>query len=216
MARVLDALYWDGDTVAASAAMRDLESFVQRASRKDLKPHQQIACVKEQWHLAHGRSTTVRASIAELQDVARADARWRMASLGCAILLEAMLAAVEKRPDAGVALGRLDSLMQSGPPYRLYHQAWNLVVARLKEGRGDVGGALAATRRRLYFVAEPMYLSTYLREEGRLAALSGDTSGAIRAYRYYLTLRANPEPKLRPKVDKVRADLAQIVKEPAP
>lgn len=216
MARVLDALYWDGDTVAASAAMRDLEFFVQRASRKDLKPRQQVDCVKEQWHLAHGRSSSVRASIAELRNVARADARWRMTSLGCAILLDAMLAAFEKRPEAEAALGRLDSLMQSGPPYRLYDQAWNLVVARLKEQRGDVSGALAATRRRLYLFAEPMYLSTYLREEGRLATLTGDRSGAIRAYRHYLTLRATPEPRLRPTVEQVRADLAQLESERGP
>jgi hypothetical protein len=33
------------------------------------------------------------------------------------------------------------------------------------------------------------YLSTFLREEGRLAALTGDTAGAIRAYQHYLALR---------------------------
>jgi hypothetical protein len=105
--------------------------------------------------------------------------------------------------------------MLTGPPYRGYDQWWNLVIARLKEDRGDRAGALAATRRRLYLQAEPLFLSTYLREEGRLAALTGDRAGAIRAYRHYLALRADPEPALRPQVEQVRAELAQLLKEPA-
>jgi len=134
---------------------------------------------------------------------------------GCASLLEALLAAAEQRPDAGSRLARLDSLMQTGPPYRAIHQPWNLVVARLKEARGDVVGALAATRRRLYQDAEPLFLSTYLREEGRLAALTGDRAGATRAYAHYLELRADPEPGLQPRVQQVRAELAQLLAEPA-
>ena len=48
-------------------------------------------------------------------------------------------------------------------------------------------------------------LSTPLREEGRLAALVGDTAGAIRAYRQYLALRSDPEPALHADVERVRA-----------
>jgi hypothetical protein len=74
---------------------------------------------------------------------------------------------------------------------------------------------LAATRRRLYFQAEPLFLSTYLREEGRLAALTGDRAGAIRAYQDYLALRANPEPAMRPQVERVRTELGQLLSEPS-
>jgi hypothetical protein len=130
------------------------------------------------------------------------------------MLLEAMLSAAEKRADADRHLDRLDSLMRTGPPYRSAEQAWNLVVARLKEAKGDNMGALAATRRRLYFYAEPLYLSTYLREEGRLAAAIGDREGAIRAYQHYLALRSDPEPSLKPQVEQVRAELAQLLDEP--
>jgi hypothetical protein len=55
-----------------------------------------------------------------------------------------------------------------------------------------------------------------LREEGRLAALTGDRTGAIRAYQHYLALRTDPEPSLRPQVEQVRADLGQLLKEPEP
>jgi hypothetical protein len=105
--------------------------------------------------------------------------------------------------------------MLTGPPYRGYDQWWNLVIAQLKEDRGDRAGALAATRRRLYFQAEPLFLSTYLREEGRLAALTGDRAGAIRAYQHYLALRANPEPAMRPQVERVRTELGQLLSEPS-
>ena len=51
---------------------------------------------------------------------------------------------------------------------------------------------------------------TYLREEGRLAALTGDRVGADRAYRRYLAIRIDPEPELRAQVAQVRADLAVL------
>ena len=48
------------------------------------------------------------------------------------------------------------------------------------------------------------------REEGRLAALAGDTAGAIRVYRRYLLLRQDAEPALTPQRDSVRAALALL------
>jgi len=87
----------------------------------------------------------------------------------------------------------------------------NLVAARLHESAGDPAAALAAVRRRLIGVAEyPQYV-TYRRVEGRLAALLGDTSGAIRAYRHYLSLRSNPEPRLRVEADTVRTELDALL-----
>jgi hypothetical protein len=90
----------------------------------------------------------------------------------------------------------------------------NLVIARLAETEGDLPHALRAVRRRSggYMLA-PTYLSTFLREEGRLAALTGDTAGAIHAYQHYLALRSNPEPRLRPEVERVRGDLTRLLGE---
>jgi hypothetical protein len=59
----------------------------------------------------------------------------------------------------------------------------------------------------------PFYLTTFLQEEGRLAALTGDTAGAIRAYQHYLALRPNPEPEVKPEVERVRGELARLVGE---
>jgi serine/threonine protein kinase len=51
-------------------------------------------------------------------------------------------------------------------------------------------------------------------QEGRLAALTGDRSGAVRAYRHYLALRSDSEPALRPAIEAVRAELAKLAGSP--
>ena len=55
----------------------------------------------------------------------------------------------------------------------------------------------------------PPYL-TYFREEGRLAALTGDRVGASRAYHRYLSVRIDPEPRLQSQVAEVRAELKAV------
>jgi hypothetical protein len=86
----------------------------------------------------------------------------------------------------------------------------NLEIARLRERQGDLRAALDAVRRRPYAYHLSDYLAPHLREEGRLAALTGDTTAAIRAYRHYLALRTDPGPALRPAVEAVRAELAKL------
>ena len=93
---------------------------------------------------------------------------------------------------------------------RGWAETFNLVVARLLEAQSNLPGALAAVRRRVYGLGMRRYLSTYLGEEGRLAALTGDTAGAIRADQHYLALRADPEPPLRAERDRVRSELARL------
>jgi hypothetical protein len=88
----------------------------------------------------------------------------------------------------------------------------NLVAARLHEEAGDTAGALAAVRRRLIGIAFYPHYVRYRREEGRLAALQGDTASAIRAYRHYLALRSAPEPRLRAQADTVRSELAALLR----
>ena len=59
-----------------------------------------------------------------------------------------------------------------------------------------------------------MLLPAYLWEEGRLAALTGDTAGAIRAYHDYLTLRDQPDPgPMEDEVRQVKAHLAELLGE---
>jgi hypothetical protein len=58
-----------------------------------------------------------------------------------------------------------------------------------------------------------LFMSTFLREEGRLAALAGEREAAIGAYQQYLALRPDPEPSVKPEVEQVRGDLADLIDE---
>src|SRR5438552_12036632 len=71
-----------------------------------------------------------------------------------------------------------------------------LLTQRLWEVEGEPARALRAARRRHYAWGpeSTRYLSSLLKDEGRLAALTGDRQGAIRAYEHYLALRSDPEP----------------------
>ena len=126
----------------------------------------------------------------------------------CAVLLEALLATVKEQPDAPDALRSLDSLMQTVPgDLGMYG---NLLVARMQEAAGDLDAALRAVRRR---GNNPDYLSSFLRMDARLAALTGDRKGAIRAYQHYLALRSDPEPALQADANAARAELQRLLRE---
>ena len=128
----------------------------------------------------------------------------------CAALLEATRATALHLPEARAALERADAAARSYEAGQSL--AANLVVARLAEAQGDLPLALRAVRRRAqaYGMEPPWYLSSFLREEGRLAALTGDTVEAVRAYRHYLALRPEPEGRVQPEVDRIRRELAVL------
>src|ERR671934_81518 len=67
--------------------------------------------------------------------------------------------------------------------------------------------ALDAIRNRTYMVGWPRYLATARREEGRLAALTGDQRGAVRSYEEYLALRAGAEAPVKAQDESLRATL---------
>jgi eukaryotic-like serine/threonine-protein kinase len=223
--RVLDALYGDGDGASGEAAARELARAV---GKTDL-------CVVTLWRLSRGETAGATPSIARLRSMTPGESPQSVATNGiCGTLLEAKLAALSKSPDAATALDRLDALMRTGPGGQrngppvaftlspayvrsavgispvAFEDFANLEVARLRERQGDLPKALAAVRRRPYAYHLSDYLAPHLREEGRLAALTGDTVGAVSAYRHYLALRSDPEPAVRPGVEAVRAELAKL------
>lgn len=61
----------------------------------------------------------------------------------------------------------------------------------------ETAAALRAARRRtIWTVGARLYLPTFFREQGRLAARLGRMDEAVQAYRNYLSLRREPEPAL--------------------
>jgi len=233
--RVLDALYGDGDRVSGGAAARELA----RSSVDDRMTAQTDLCVATLWRLSHGELTGAPQAIARLRHRAPDDSPQSLTTSAiCATLLEAKLTAASDAAGAGAALDRLDALIRSGPGGQrngpavaftlspayvrstigispvAFEDFANLDLARLRERQGDLRAALTAVRRRSYSYHLSDYLAPHLREEGRLAALTGDSTGAVRAYRHYLALRSHPEPSVRPSVDSVRQELAKLVETP--
>jgi hypothetical protein len=129
-------------------------------------------------------------------------------------LLEATRATALHLPEARSDLEHADAAARS--IVRELGIPANFVVARLAEAQGDLPLALRAVRRGIggRLLLSTYYLSTFLREEGHLAALAGDTAGAIRAYHRYLAMRPDPEPEVKPEVEQVRAELAKLLEEP--
>lgn len=220
--RLLDALYGDGDPDAAAEAARELAGHAEAALSDQIDERaQQYAdiCALEQWRLWNGDVNTVARSIEKLQtaEFPRDSSSTAAFAATCRSILEAIWASTASRPeaDAKASLERLDQRMNTLPPGSLEFfnlQAFgNLIVARLHSNRGDTAKALEAVRRRVYFWTR--YLASHLREEGRLAALTGDRDGAVRAYRHYLALRTDPEPTLTEDVESVRAALAALLDE---
>ena len=179
-------------------------------------------CFAEAQRVLGGDTSTTREAIRRLNAFATTEPspllqdEWRAQDQRlCPLLLEVLL-----EPSSGVSRGssldQLDSLMRDGP--RSTNEAVptaiaNFTIARLREARGDPAGALTAIRRREadYFPTYLWSLPAFLRQEGRLAALTGDKAGAIRAYDEYLALRRNPDAPLRPQLDSVLTERAAIV-----
>jgi TolB-like protein len=205
-AHVLNALYWDGDPDAAVRAVRELEWQARRELEADDSSVRDLGslCVREQWRLAHGDVSTATRAIARLDATGYAGDRL------CALMLAAMLAMDADAAAQAAAARELEAfLRRTGVLGGRPHEHANLLLARLHEAHCDAQAALTAVRRR---GRHPWggYLSTYLREEGRLAALVGDSVGAVRAYRHFLALRPDPEPRLRANARHVARELARL------
>jgi serine/threonine-protein kinase len=208
---IVTAHYGYVDSTDAAVALARLAPFADGPMARDpaarIEQYYTI-CVVQWWRLAHGDTRTARAAIARLAADNHLVAR-TVGGVGCDVMLEALLADAEHRPDASAAFARLDTLLLTGgAPSGSVAES-----ARWHEAQGDIRGALLAIRRRAGY-REFWNMSYLLREEGRLAALVGDRAGAIEAYSHYLALRYKPEASVKPEVDRVRAELAELVGEP--
>jgi TolB-like protein len=207
-------LFGDGD----SAAMAESATALARELGSPLSAIDETAVYNRylvgQYALARGRLADVRQAIADLRaSPIRAESAWAASrTRDYALILEAQLAARRGLPDAARLLAELDSTLLTAPSGAVV--PGNLVAARLHEQRGELAAALAAVRRRIFGLDPFPETLTNLREEGRLAALTGDRVGAARAYRRYLAIRIDPEPRLRAQVAQVRADMMALGRAP--
>jgi hypothetical protein len=210
--QIYAALFWDGDTTAAAAAAHRLQTYLDGRPLDTAQVRDQAAagCALSLWLIARRDTAGAHRALGRARD-----APWPGESFPpesgpvCVGAVQALLAAAQDAPAAARALRALDRLLHA-TTNTMDARYWigNLVASRLHEAQGDLAGALKAVRRGGEWWNP--FLSTQLREQGRLAALVGDRAGAIRAYRWYLALRTAPEPALRPEVDRVRAELLRL------
>ena len=190
------------------------------AAYADTSSDAEAVCHAALWRVSRGDTLRALRAIEQIPRLIRPNIHplpVGVGSLGvCVRLLEAAVEDVRAASGPVPALLRLDSLMRQGVILEEPSNIANLVLARRLAARGDLRGALAAARRRVYNynLWFAMLLPAYLREEGRLAAITGDTAGAIRAYQHYLRLRDRPDAgPMAEEVRQVRAHLADLVEE---
>jgi hypothetical protein len=213
--RIHFALYWEGPADVAGRAADALERSVAADHVDDPEARGIQAmemCALEQWRIAggRGRGATVQRLHAAARELGGYDARYARV---CAALLDALLVESAGR-DVVAAADRLQAEYDEHLPYFSFDPlfaAVPLVMARLRESHGDISGARAWVRRRPGAGStQHVLLSTYLREEGRLAARAGDRDAAVRAWMHYLSLRAEPEAAAAAEVERVRQALAAL------
>lgn len=222
-ARIRSAISWEGDSSAAVKGVGLLTRFGETPATdpKGIRAQEQDICAIGQWRAAQGDLQAVAAASRRLHaaSVSRLSAGEDVSHLQylqlCSALLDASLAVSRESPPAArAAIVTADSLARTFIFQVCCGEAVsnaNLWLAQLWENAGDLPQALRAIRRRsTRFSGAPMYLTSFLREEGRLAALTGDTADAIQAYRRYLVFRRDPAPSIRPAVERVRRALEAL------
>ena len=227
--RIHEALSWGGDTATASKAELQLRAFADAPTvpGPSAEPQYYDLCSVARWRVAHGDFAAAYAASRRLR-AARVSGlapyesgRFGRVTTLCAALLDAERATALRLPEARERLVFADSLARDMDAHEAsYHEDVadaNVLLARLWERHGDLSRALRAARRRSGgMMRRPNFQTTFLREEGRLAALTGDTAGAIRAYGNYLVFRYDPEPSVRPEVERVKRELAALLRQREP
>jgi serine/threonine-protein kinase len=215
---VLNALYWDGDTISAVGAVKTLARFARAAPGRDATARAtrlMDMCIVRLWSLGRHRVPVPPSAITLLRAGSGApDALYRERLCAALLMVKASPGVPRARNHELVVL---DSLARTRVQNfwvedALVHAA-NLELARVAETQGDLPAALRILQRRIYFIWDLVFFSTSLREEGRIAAIAGDRDRAIRAYQHYLGLRSNPEPSRRADFEQVRDELAKLLAE---
>jgi hypothetical protein len=200
------------DSAAAARLMRiDSKKLARRVHP--------VVCNAALSRLRHGDSSGVKAILATMPTVDdRQSARDAASTIRrglagqtvmCAQVLRAVLASrtLDGAPVRAL-LFRADSMMRFTPIN--YGPFWNYDLALAFARHHEYAAAAAAVRRRFVDAADAPRLVIGLRHEGQWAALAGDTTAAVAAYRQYLMWRSSPNATLVPQRDSVRAELAAL------
>ena len=212
--RVLDAVYAEGDSTAATLAAVELERLARgertTGSAGPVQPTD--LCILSQWRLTRRDTAGLAELIARLRTPGFDDASAYLNTPAavCADLIAAALAVRTRGRAALPDIQQLDALALSAAVAADLSNYAHLLIARLYRDVGEPAMALAAIRRRPYMAGWPRYLATAWREEGLLAEAVGDRSGALHAYQRFLALRTAPERALEAQVVEIRARVGAL------
>src|ERR1051325_10589574 len=186
------ALVGDGSSASGAAAVARLRA----APLDDADANARAICMVRLW------DATMRDSIVPDDGSLRTHGQ-----AACAGILDALSA---PPGDRVARLEHADSVArQSDDPVFGSSGVAEVLLARQWEAVGSRDRALAVLRPRIIDFPNWSAAASY-RAEGRLAALVGDTSGAIRVYREYLSLRHYAEAAFVPRRDSVAVELARL------
>jgi len=204
LSAVYNALYWEADTAPAVAALRSMPAATTGAGDPNL------VMLDAVWKFRHGipvDSAYLEVLLARLGANPDPEAVQPLAVLE----LRAIAACATGAPGAAEATRRLSAALEQAGTAHQRLSGTRLALAHCYERLGDLRAALRVVQRRpLHQWSGLPHLSSFLREEGRYAALLGDTVAAVRAYRHYLALRAFADPSLRHHVAEVEAALQAL------
>jgi eukaryotic-like serine/threonine-protein kinase len=213
---------WDGDTARAARAATRLRELVEEsmaAYAPDRPVHPFYLGTLAVWDALRDDTASMSRWISQLARQAReADhPAWvPRTSEAAGPALRALRAHRAGAPETRELTLAADAFLRAGPDHQGRSvQMGNWILARLHEDQGDPVRALAAYRR-VEDPQAPNLLPEVLREQGRLAEMTGDTAWAIRSYRDYLALRPSPDPEVAHHDERVRRALARLTAEGAP
>ncbi len=201
---VHNALYWEADTALAAAVLRSPAGKAEMARDPNLAAYELV------WNFRFGIPVDS-LRLAEVISALGVTPSGGSANPVAALELRAVAACRSGASPAAEVAHRLEeALRRAGDAYQRLTAA-QLVLAHCYERLGDVRSALRVVQRRPLhqWIGLPL-LSTFLREEGRYAAMVGDTATAVRAYRHYLALRTWADSTLHDRVTEVRTALAAL------
>jgi tetratricopeptide (TPR) repeat protein len=207
---VLDAIYWDGDPTRAARAASELAAL----QSGDVAPETRgrIACAVGQWWAATGDAAALRSARAALTPLPDGSRISGMRSEACTAVLDAALAYLLGDRDFARRLERADSVLGQGPPIT-ERNTLNMLLAGLYEAAGRPTEALRCARRQPWDPSLDEWATWYHQARARHAAEAGELAESIDAYRAYLNIRADPDPRLAPERDRMRRELAAMIGE---
>jgi hypothetical protein len=186
---------------AAAVAVDTMRARVARNPQWIIAP-----CIVLLDRARRGDTVGVRASARELARKQRDDHRLGI----CPAMVEAFVESHDTVRSDTPALDSLEAIMRLAPGMEWPAPTGMLVVSRLARQRGQLARAYGSVRDACCWgwAFSRNARAAYLKEEGVLGVMMGDTAGAIRALTRYLNIRVDPDSGVvQSEVDSVRAAL---------